>query len=675
MKRGFFVYFGFEICATYPMRQLLPILGLFVLMSCSVQKYFDRGEYDTVILKLNADANKNSPEENFMMGESYRLSNRLANSLEYYSAAMKANYKHDALPLYYARALRANDLLKQSEGVLEIFVTSTRDEVLQAQAERELANIRKFEEMKEKTSFYRVKNLEDINTGAAEYSPVYSNGYLYFTSNREGSKIYKTTGTPFTDIYRVGSRGANVNLSTLKALDPVINDPNVNEGSIAISPDAEWIIFARGNSGKATGNNNVNLFFSRFRNGQWSDPRPLPINEANAWDSTPTIAPDGVTLYFSSTREGGYGGADLYTAKLDRRGRWVDVRNLGPEINTHGNEMFPFISPDGKLYFSSDGHPGFGGLDIFTATRVGGKIEIENLGEPMNSPADDFGMFLFDMTRGFFSSNRKGGKGDDDIYTFVNEDPTLRVVNYFLAGTTVTSDDGGNEIILPNTKVRLVDEEGKPVDEAFTGEDGRFKFRVYPEENYNLIGEKTDYFSTRKTFSTMGKTVDKTTLTEFITNVNFETKIQMDRIVLEKPIVMKDIFYDFDRAEIRPDAARRLDSLVMILNDNPDIFIELGSHTDARGEDDYNMDLSRRRAISAVRYIIGKGINADRISARGYGESRLLIPNAKTEEEHQINRRTEFKVLKYNPRNREDALPLTDEEKDEYDRFFKVGDQ
>ena len=193
----------------------------------------------------------------------------------------------------------------------------------------------------------------------------------------------------------------------LDALDPIINHLDTNEGSVAISPDGSSMIFAKGNDGKAKGYAEVNLFFTRFRNGKWSEPVPLSINSADDWDSTPAFTPDGTTLYFSSTRPGGFGGADLYQAKINRRGRWVDVRNLGPEVNTSGDEVFPYVSSDGSLYFSSDGHPGFGKLDMFRAERSGGHITIENLGKPMNSPADDFGLFQFNLTRGFFSSNQK----------------------------------------------------------------------------------------------------------------------------------------------------------------------------------------------------------------------------------------------------------------------------
>ena len=655
------------------MRRSLLVITILFSIGCSVEKSVEKGEYDAVIAKLGNDPAKNTPDENVLVADAFRKSNRIHESIPFYQEAIKQGTPNEQVNVYLARGLKAEQKYEEARVVLDRYLPKARNHHSKKLAERELENLEELDDLHDVTTYYRVKNLEDINTDHAEYSPVYNRNYLYFTSNREGGKIYRTTGTPYTDIYRVATIGAKVNLPTLEGLDPTINHVDTNEGSVAIMPDGGSIIFAKGNDGKATGYAEVHLFFSRFRNGKWSDPVPLSINDADAWDSTPALGPDGTTLYFASDRAGGFGGTDLYVAKINRRGRWVDVRNLGPEVNTSGDEMFPFVSQDGSLYFSSSGHPGFGKLDLFRAIRRRGHITVENLGKPMNSSADDFGYYEFNLTRGFFTSNRKGGKGDDDIYTFINDDPDLRVVNYFLTGTTVTTDDAGEEIILPNTKVSLTADNGDVIDESFTGSDGSFSFRVYPEEHYDLIGEKTDYFTTRKDFTTIGKSVDKTTLTEFITNINFETKILMERIVIEKAIVLNNIYYDLDKADIRSDAAVVLDSLVQIMDDNPEIYIELGSHTDSRADDDYNLNLSRRRAQSAVRYIIEKGVESARIVAKGYGESQLIMINAKTEEQHQRNRRTEFKVLRYNPRNRDDDLP-TGEEVDEYDRFFIDSD-
>lgn len=650
------------------------ILIVLFLFSCSdkvAQKAFEKGEFERAIALYKKGLSETDAPTNFQIAEAYRKSNRLKEAAPFYQAAKRAGSQEETLDYQFARSLKANERYEEAEKVLKDYLAgSNKPQKIRDLAQYELDNLRQLEVITSTQNYYRIKNLEDLNTSNSEYSPVIVGNYLYFTSNREGGKIYFATGTPFTDIYRVQSKGANVNLRTLEKLEPIINGIDSNEGSIALAENGTAMIFAKGNTGKATGNSEVNLYFTRFRNGAWLEPRPIATNDPDSWDSTPALTPDGKTLYFASNRPGGYGGTDIYSAQLNRRGRWVDVRNMGPSINTPENEMFPFISEDGRLYFASNGHPGFGNLDLFVATRERGSITVENLGQPMNSQGDDFGFYQFDLTRGFFSSNRPGGKGDDDIYTFINDDPDLKIINYFLEGTTVTTDDSGAEIILPNTKISLVSKSGEVINESFTGEDGSFRFRVFTEEYYYLLGEKTDYFATRKEFATVGKSVDRKSLTDFITNITFNTKIMMERIVLEKAIVLNNIYYDLDKADIRSDAAVVLDSLVTIMGDNPEIYIELGSHTDARADDNYNLDLSRRRAKSAVDYIIRKGVSADRIVAKGYGETQLLVPNAKTEEEHQRNRRTEFKVLRYNPKDRETTPAPEEEGKDEYDRFF-----
>src|SRR6185295_4456102 len=271
-----------------------------------------------------------------------------------------------------------------------------------------------------KKSYYKVKNLEPMNTPSAEYNPVYLNGELYFTSNRGNGRIYEATGTPMSDIYKVATKGAVVDPSTVVPLPATINDPITNDGSITFSPDGKMMIFGRGNTGKRKGASEMHLGLSRFRNGTWSEPQLINITQPDYWDATPGFSPDGRTLYFSSNRKGGYGGLDIYSAQMDSRGRFGKVRNLGPDSNTAGDELFPYVDDNGKLYFASDGHPGYGMLDIFVVNRANGKTSVDNLGQPMNSSGDDFGIFLFKPDRGFFTSNREGGKGDDDVYTFVN---------------------------------------------------------------------------------------------------------------------------------------------------------------------------------------------------------------------------------------------------------------
>ena len=643
---------------------------LTLLSSCvttkTALKNFNNAEYYDAATKFEKIIKEGDSQNSFLLGEALRKSNRLWQAQKYYTDAINYGYKEEIAYYYLALSLKSNNDYDKADYLISNYLGKGKDQNVISLMRRELQYINNLKNYPD-TSYYRVKNLNAINTEFAEYSPSFSNDKLYFVSNRVSEKIYSGTGTPFTDLFEVKTRGANVDLNSLKKLDDNINNEKVNEGSITFSEDGMYMIFAKGNDGKNSGRNNVDLYWSRFRRGGWTNPRLLNVNTSRSWDSTPYLSKDGKTLYFASNRSKGYGGTDIYKANVNRRGRWINIQNLGPEINTPGNELFPSVTEDGRLYFSSDNHEGFGGLDIFVATRRGGKITISNPGKPLNSRGDDFGVNPYNPTRGFFTSNRDGGKGDDDIYTFVNDDPNLKIVNYVLKGTTLTQKNDDKElIILGNSSVKLLDKEGVVIEETFTDDNGEFEFIVYTDEEYLLIGEKENYFSTRGDFSTIGKELDKTKLKEFITNVEFEKNLILDRIIVNKSIVLDNIYYDLDKADIREDAAIELDKLVVILEDNPNISIELSSHTDDRSSVEYNQDLSQRRAESAVSYILSKGIDRGRISAKGYGESQLLILNAKTEDEHQINRRTEFKVTSY------EFIDSSNSE-DEEERFFNIN--
>ena len=626
-------------------------------------KDFNNAEYFNAANKFEKTLKSGDAKNNFLLAESLRKSNRLWQAEKFYRDAIKNGIDDEMAYYYLVLSLKANNNYEQADSLIINYLKKGEDESVIPLLKKEAIYINNLKNYPD-TSYYRVKNLKAINTKFAEYSPSFSNEKLYFVSNRQSEKIYSGTGTPFTDLYEVKSRGANVDINSLKKLEDNINQEKVNEGSITFSEDGTYMIFAKGNDGKSSGRNNVDLYWSRFRRGGWTNPRLLNVNTSRSWDSTPFLSKDGKTLYFASNRSKGYGGTDIYKANVNRRGRWINIQNMGPEINTSGNELFPSVTEDGRLYFSSDSHEGFGGLDIFVASRRGGKITIVNPGKPLNSRGDDFGVNPYNPTRGFFTSNREGGAGDDDIYTFVNDDPNLKIVNYTLKGTTLTPKSDTKELnVLGNSTVKLLDRDGQVIEETFTDSDGNFKFIVYSDEEYILIGEKENYFSTRGEFSTIGKELDKSKLKEFITNVEYEKNLILDRIIVNKSIVLDNIYYDLDKSDIREDAAVELDKLIVILRDNPNISIELSSHTDDRASVDYNQNLSQRRAESAVSYILSKGIDDNRITARGYGESQLIILNAKTEDEHQINRRTEFKVTSY-------EFIDTSNSEDEEDKFF-----
>jgi len=659
------------------LRFLLWTIPIF-LVACSpekkAQKAFKYGKYQNSIdlyKKIGSRTSANS-RANYFIAESYRLSNRVKESEPYYAKAGGKGIDKDTVQYYYAEALKANGKYAEAREVMNNLANNAATPAMKDRAKAGADGIAYVEALESKKNYYKIKNLELINTPSSEYSPVFLNNELYFTSSRGKDKIYEATGTPFTDLYKVASRGANVDIATVAPLPTGINSEAINDGCITFSPDGKTMVFAKGNSGKRKGTEDVDLFISRFRNNVWSEPVMININQHDAWDSSPAFSPDGRTLYFASNRKGGYGGDDIYSAQMDSRGRFSKPRNLGPEINTPGNELFPYMAEDMKLYFSSDGHPGYGGLDLFVVKRANGKNTIENLGQPMNSTGDDFGLFLFRPDRGFYTSNREGGKGDDDIYTFVNEDPNLKVVNYYLQGITYTKDEEEKLQLLANTKVALLDGKGELMQEFVTGNDGKFLFRVYDNEDYTLVGSADGYLMKRQPYTTRGRGVDPMSLKELLTTITFDTTIVLDKIVLNKSFVLENIYYDFDKANIRQDAAVELDKLVQLLIDNPEISIELGSHTDSVDTESYNLDLSQRRANSAVNYIIQHGIAPDRVKAKGYGESKPIARNTNPDgtdnpKGRQRNRRTEFKILGVN------AIPKTLETDDTFDedKYFK----
>jgi len=385
---------------------------------------------------------------------------------------------------------------------------------------------------------------------------------------------------------------------------------------------------------------------SRNNGSTWSEPELMSINDLDYWNGAPCLSPDGKSLYFASNRKGGKGGLDIYRSKLDESGKWGKPSNLGESINTGGDESFPMITEDGKLYFSSDGHPALGGLDIFVASKKGDATTVENLGTGINTVNDDFGLTLKSPTEGYFSSNRAGGKGDDDIYYFRDGKNDPRIVKFVTKGQLFSKDDKGVEAVLGGINVKLLDDKGNAISEATTDADGNFTFPMEPSKNYVFYVEKEQYLTLRSPFTTVGKAPAYESLTEKETTLDLNTKLVMDKIKLQQTFVVENINYDYDKWDIRPDAALELDKIVQFLQDNPTITIELSSHTDSRGDDTYNLKLSQKRAESSKTYIVSKGVTAARISSKGYGETKPLIADAATEEDFQKNRRTEFKVIK-----------------------------
>jgi peptidoglycan-associated lipoprotein len=637
-------------------------------------KKFDNGEYDLAIKDLQkaASANYEPAQTNYLIAESYRLSNRFAQSIPFYQKAIAAGETDPNAHFQLGYAFKTTGKYQEARDEFLLYTQSTAPEKpLQERALREIETLRIANLIGQNKKEVFVKNLP-FNTPGAEFSPAVLGNELVISSSKK-EKVYKSNGQQMLGLYKtkIGeepseSGGAPVLFSSS------IYAEDANEGSPAFSPDGKSLVFARGNSGKKKGTQDVDLYISRFVNGQWTEPKYLPINDSLAWDGSPAFSRDGKTLYFASNRPGGAGGIDIYRTNMDASGRFSKPVNMGRDINTAGDEMFPYVSPDNKLYFASDGHPGLGKLDLFVATRSQGVISIENLGAPFNTPQDDFGLVYHEEETGFFASNREGGKGDDDIYyfytpeapdttTIAHNDPNdpknpnnhsyingqLKVVRYFLGGDVV--ENSPTVIPIDSAVIRiLADTADAELARLTSGDDGKFgTYRLEEGKDYVLLVERPGYITKRTPFTMAGKSIPPIFLTKIVTDTTFLVNIRLDKLELNKTFTLENIYYDLNKFNIRPDAAIELDKLVQILKDNPTIKIELSSHTDARATDAYNMTLSQKRAESAVNYLISSGIEEDRVTARGYGERQLIIQNAKTEEEHQRNRRTEFTVLSY----------------------------
>ena len=618
-----------------------------------LKSYAEDQDYTKAIqeFKEALEENPNTPDINFYMAESYRKLGDLRASVPYYEKAISAGYEDEELELNYAQALKAEEKYTEAKQVLSNYINYASLEIYKERAQRELANLEKLDSISLNVRNIDLTPLDEINTDKSEYSPFFFDNKLYFVSTREAT-TFSRYDLPFSDIFSVDLDGLSPQANTLNRLPDLFNTANVNEGSIAFSPDGNTVVFAKGNPEGKKARRSVDLYFATKRNGEWSNPEPMPINNPSAWDTSPAFNQAGTTIYFASDRPGGYGGSDIYRATLNARGRWADVTNMGPQINTAEDEVFPYVSPDNKLYFASNGHAGFGMLDLFVAENSQGVVTVKNLGPSFNSSSDDFGLVYSDFPfEGFFSSSRPGSTGGDDIYSFVDNTPDLKKITYTLKGTTFKLEEDSTQSILGNVRVKLLDTNEQIVDDVLSSRGGSYSFPIDPEKNYILIAEKQDFFTSRKIFSTVGEGIPQEELVDRFNEKIFTEDMVLDPIVLEKAIVVPNIYYDLDKAEIRSDAASELDKLVQLLRDNPNISIELSSHTDSRAPDEYNLNLSQRRAQAAVDYIASKGISKDRLIAKGYGETQLINGCTNdvecTEEQHQENRRTEFKVTEY----------------------------
>lgn len=504
---------------------------------------------------------------------------------------------------------------------------------------------------------FDVRNMEDINSQNSDFGLIpFEKGFI-FTSDRQNSIMlsnedtYGWTGNPYLKLYKVEDASK---LNDQSSIDP-LNDKYHN-GPAQFSENSNELFFTRTkmvrvkkknrnndptswieNIEQSDYENRLEIYFAKLLDGKWSNPTPFAYNKPEEYSiGHPVLSPDGSILYYVSDMSGGFGGTDIYYSEKNVDGLWGKPQNAGKTINTAGKEMFPYIDSDGALFFSSDGHQGMGGLDIFKTTGKKNQWSTpENLKVPINSSKDDFSIIYTEKEiAGYFSSNRDGGNGSDDIYSFEEALPSQLIVSVI----TKTLDDENNIIPLNQVNVNIFNESSDKIKEDIKEINGKFSTKVKCKDTYTFVGSKEGYYTKSRTILTECTRKQDTLFVELI----------MEKMEIGRTIALKNIYYDFDESFIRDDAKPDLDLVVELMKDNKDIIVELGSHTDARGTDEYNVALSQRRADAAVKYIISKGIDKTRIVAKGFGET-IHLNNCKddvecTEDEHQLNRRTEFKV-------------------------------
>lgn len=621
---------------------------------------FQRGEYYDASVTYKKVYNKLRKKEErpqrgevaFKMGRCYRLLNMSARASAAFQNALRYEYPDSTTHFMLAQALHADGKYAAALRSYDKYLEFCPDDSLAINCAE---GCRTAQEIRARGSRYVVKQAKLFNSRRADFCPMYLGAdcdQIYYTSTTEkatGDKKSEITGMKNADVFfsKKNEKGE------WERPEPVEGELNTefDEGIVAFSPDAQTMYLTKARR-ELNAPTSVEIYTSTRSDAKWSVPVKFEITaDTLSTFGHPAVSPDGEYLYFVSDMPGGYGGKDIWRISLkERQGSLV---NLGPDINTEGNDDFPYVRADGTLYFSSDGHPGMGGLDIFRATAVGDPADlrwkVENMGFPINSAGDDFGITFGKGEDGFFSSNRGDARGYDHIYSF-EYDP----VRITIEGLVMDKD----EEPVKNAIIRIVGNDGSNQKEV-ARDDGSFSFALQRGVKYVMLAGAKGYLNQKQEFASDSTMEDANYWVEFILPS------------ISKPSVVENIFYDYDKADLRPESKTALNELIAVLHDNPNVTIEMASHTDRWGSDAYNINLSERRAKSVVDYLVENGISRDRLQPHGYGKSRpktvtkriaRLYPQFKegdilteefiktlSEEDQQaadqINRRTEFSVL------------------------------
>ena len=621
---------------------------------------FQRGEYYDASVTYKKVYNKLRKKEErpqrgevaFKMGRCYRLLNMSARASAAFQNALRYEYPDSTTHFMLAQALHADGKYAAALRSYDKYLEFCPDDSLAINCAE---GCRTAQEIRTRGSRYVVKQAKLFNSRRADFCPMYLGAdcdQIYYTSTTEkatGDKKSEITGMKNADVFfsKKNEKGE------WERPEPVEGELNTefDEGIVAFSPDAQTMYLTKARR-ELNAPTSVEIYTSTRSDAKWSAPVKFEITaDTLSTFGHPAVSPDGEYLYFVSDMPGGYGGKDIWRISLkERQGSLV---NLGPDINTEGNDDFPYVRSDGSLYFSSDGHPGMGGLDIFRATAIGDPADlrwkVENMGFPINSAGDDFGITFGKGEDGFFSSNRGDARGYDHIYSF-EYDP----VRITIEGLVMDKD----EEPVKNAIIRIVGNDGSNQKEV-ARDDGSFSFALQRGVKYVMLAGAKGYLNQKQEFASDSTMEDANYWVEFILPS------------ISKPSVVENIFYDYDKADLRSESKTALNELIAVLHDNPNVTIEMASHTDRWGSDAYNINLSERRAKSVVDYLVENGISRDRLQPHGYGKSRpktvtkriaRLYPQFKegdilteefiktlSEEDQQaadqINRRTEFSVL------------------------------
>lgn len=649
--------------------RLVLLLSLaFGFLSCSTKqrlkkadKKYEVGEYYNASLLYSRIYPKVKLKEKplkaysaYQLGNCYRLINQADKAERAYANAIRNNYKDSTVYLYYANILRQNKKSKEAIAQYDIYLEKHPDDMRAINGKQSAIDI---EEWRKNPTRYKVAKADFFSSKRTEFCPSFPGGdpdVVYFNSTRENKEVggsnSKITGVRNNSIYwaKRNSLGEWDNLELVEG--EMTSD--FDEGTVSFSEDGKQMFFTRCYSEKGE-SRGAQICTCTRSGGKWGKVTEVKLYpDSSVTFAHPTLSPDGKFLYYVSDLPGGYGGKDIWRSEKNGSQYGAPV-NLGPEINTPGDEMFPYMRDDGTLYFSSNGHPGFGGLDIFYANEMDdGTWVVSNMMYPINSNGDDFGIsFIAGLEKGMFSSNRGEKKGYDKIYEF-----ELPAIEFIIDGKV--TDMSGEPI--SDATVRIVGDDGTNT-KLKSKKDGSFKCSLNKNVHYVMLGNCRGFLNQKQEAETIDLEDSKT------------FPIHFTLASLSKPVGLDNIFFEFAKATLTPESSTALDKLVKILTDNPNITIEIGAHTDRIGSADGNLQLSGKRAQSVVDYLIKKGIEAERLTAKGYGKSQpvtvdktlqkkynwlkvgevldedyvnLLLDDSKKEIVDSINRRTEFRVLK-----------------------------